>query len=175
MPKWAITTYRVPDKHATSWMTLNPDLPLQAHLWCPVAQLDAKVQHTLRLYRNHYTCSDDLEPARRGARRGAARPPGPPRVIVTLTTPRWSATPSRWETSRRSRWGSSSTFALVPRPTERCASSIVRFSGVQSLTGVVPRTGSRTSRLSSRTSRSSAPYSCFGVRSDSPLLPLCAT
>jgi hypothetical protein len=64
----AITRYRMLNKHAISWMMLTPECPLQAHLWHPVVQMDAKVQHTFRLYRNHYTRSRDIGSARRRGR-----------------------------------------------------------------------------------------------------------
>jgi hypothetical protein len=44
----AITRYRALNKHAIWWMTLAPERPLKAHLWCPVVQSDAKMQAASR-------------------------------------------------------------------------------------------------------------------------------
>jgi hypothetical protein len=80
---------------------LTQDGPLEAHLWCTVVQSDAKVQPVFRLYRNHYTRSDDLEPARRGARGQAPRTPGRAHPQLELTIPRRSASRLHWVRSRR--------------------------------------------------------------------------
>jgi hypothetical protein len=50
-----ITKYGVLNKHAISWMTLSSYRPLEAHLWRPVVQSDAKMQRVFRSYWNHYT------------------------------------------------------------------------------------------------------------------------
>jgi hypothetical protein len=89
------------NKHAISWMILTAIRQLEAHLWQSVVQSHGEVQRIFRLYRNHNPCSDDLEPARRGARRRAARTPGRARPLYELTTPRRSASPPRWARSRR--------------------------------------------------------------------------
>jgi hypothetical protein len=83
--------------------TLARSYSLKAHLWRTVVQSHAKAQHTFRLYRNHYTCSDDLEPAHRGARRRDARTPARAHPLYELTTPRRSSSLPRWGRSRRSR------------------------------------------------------------------------
>jgi hypothetical protein len=51
----AITRYRMLNKHAASWIALSSDRPLDTHLWVTFVQPGAKMQHTFRLYRNHYT------------------------------------------------------------------------------------------------------------------------
>ena len=66
--------------------TLTSDYPLEAHLsWRTFVQYRAEAQPIFRLFRNYYTCSDDLEPARRGARGRAPRTPARARVIVRVT------------------------------------------------------------------------------------------
>jgi hypothetical protein len=54
-PAQAITRYRMLNKHSVSWMTLNPDRPLQAHLWHSVVQSSAEAHPVFRHFRNHYT------------------------------------------------------------------------------------------------------------------------
>ena len=66
---------------------LTLDYPLEAHLlWRTFVQYRAEAQPVFRRFRNYDARSDDLKPARRGARRRAAQTPARARLIVKLTT-----------------------------------------------------------------------------------------
>ena len=71
-----ITCWRDKDLHTA----LTSDRPLEAHLW-PSVQLDAKTQHTFRLYRNDYTHNSPIL----RTHRCCASAPGSPRNL-----PRWN-------------------------------------------------------------------------------------
>src|SRR5215211_4441660 len=58
-----------------------------------------------------------------------------PRVINEVTTPRGSASPSRWARSRKSRWRWSSGYALVPYSRNREQGGDLRSRAVEEVQG----------------------------------------